>query len=196
MTGIDKIVARLEADAKAEVDALNASAAAARDAALSEYREKAQADYEALIKAGRQSCALREERLQSAAELESRKQLLAFKQELVSGVFQKAAERIIHLPKAEYIAFLSAQAVKAAETGKEELIFNARDAKEVGAEVVKAANASLGARGALTLSAETRKIPGGVIVKQGDIETNCAVDMLVQLRRNDLAPQVAEILFA
>jgi V/A-type H+-transporting ATPase subunit E len=196
MTGIDKIIARLESEAGAELDALKAEAAEKREAALAEYREQAQKEYESNIKSGKAACALRGERLQSAAEMEAKKKMLSFKQELVGDVFTAAQERIIHLPHDEYVSFLAAQAANAAQSGTEELIFNARDAREVGAEVVKAANARLGEKGTLTLSAETRKIPGGVIVKRGNIEANCAVDMLVQLRRADLASQVAEILFA
>ena len=196
MTGIEKIIARLESEAGAELDALKAETEAQREAVLAEYRAKAEQLYESNIKSGKTACALRGERLQSAADMEAKKRMLAFKQELVGQVFDAAAERIIHLPQKDYISFLAAQAVKAAQTGTEELIFNAKDAKEVGAEVVKAANAKLGAKGKLSLSAQTRKIPGGVIVKRGDIEANCAVDMLVQLQRATLASQVAEILFA
>ena len=56
--------------------------------------------------------------------------------------------------------------------------------------------AEKGIKGALTVSGETREISGGVIVRQGNIEVNCAVETLVQLRRSELASQVAEILFA
>ena len=64
---------------------------------------------------------------------------------------------------------------------------------------VEAANALLaqrGVKGSLTVSSDTRAISGGVIVRQGNIEVNCAVETLVQLRRSELASQVAEILFA
>lgn len=195
MIGLEKIIARLEADAQADVDAVAAEARTRCDAVLAEYSAKADAEYAARIEAGRKSCVLREERHASAAEMEARKRFLAFKQELVSDVFAAAVERIAALPRAEYVAFLASLAVKAATSGAEELIFNAKDAKEVGRDVAKAANTQLGRNGHLTVSGETREIPGGVIVKQGDIEVNCAIDTLVQLRRGDLASQVAEILF-
>lgn len=196
MTGIDNIIARLEADARAEIDLLNAETKSECDAILAEFKTKADAAYEARIKEGKEYCAHRSERTLNTAELDARKELLTFKQGMVSDVFAKAGARIIGLPKAEYVDFLANQAAKAASSGGEELVFNAKDAKEVGAEVAKAANKLLGAKGKLTVSGETRPISGGVIVKQGDIEANCAVDMLVQLRRNDLASQVAEILFS
>ena len=195
MKGIENIVAQLESEAKAELDALSAETKASCDALAEEFRGKAEEEYAARLRTGKAACAQREERLASAAEMESRKALLSFKQSLVSDVFAKAVERLANLPEADYVAFLAGQAAKAALNGSEELIFNPRDAAAVGAKVAEAANAALGPKGHLTVSGETRNIPGGVIVKQNDIETNCSVDMLVQLRRNDLAGQVAEILF-
>ena len=193
MTGLDKIIARLETDAQAEIDAVRADADAQRAAILEEYRQKADAEYAARLAVGKRDAAQREERLGGAADMEARRRMLAFKQEMVTEVFSAAAEKLVSLPKDEYIA---AQAAKAAATGTEELVFNARDAKELGREVAKAANALLGPKGHLTVSDETREISGGVIVRQGDIEANCAVETLVRLRRGELAAQVAELLFA
>ena len=196
MNGIEKITAKLAAEAQVEIEALRADSKAECDGILADYKVKAEAAYEAALKDGERACALRAERAASAAELDARKELLSFKQSLVSDVFTKAAAKLVSLPEAEYAAFLTAQVTKAAATGDEVLIFNAKDAAAVGKKVADAANKALGEKGRLTVSRETREIPGGVIVKQGDIETNCSVDMLVQLRRNDLASQVAEILFA
>ena len=196
MNGIDKIISRLEAELQGELDALDAESRREQDAILADYRRQADDAYADALKKGKDACAQRGERLASAAEMEAKKAMLAFKQELVSRVFDLAAERLVKLPEKEYVAFLAAQAAKAARTGSESLIFNKKDAGAIGAKVAAEANKRLGDKGKLTVSKQTRDIPGGVIVKQGDIEANCAVDMLVQLRRNDLASQVAEILFS
>lgn len=196
MTGIEKIIAHLEADAQADMDVINAEAKAQCEAIAAEFGEKAKAEYDLRMKEGVKASAVREERLNSTADMEQRKSILAFKQEMVSEVFADAVKSIVNLPENEYVAFLAALAAKAATYGTEELIFNEKDAKAVGEKVAKAANALLGAKGKLTVAAETRPIVGGLVLKQGDIEVNCAVDTLVQLRRSDLASQVAEILFA
>ena len=196
MNGIDKIIARLQSDTQTEIDALNAETEARCAALRAEYAEKAQAVYDARIRTGTEECRVQGERLASAADMESRKGMLAFKQSLVSDVFLGAVKQLTELPRDEYVSFLAGLAAKAAADGTEELVFNAKDAAAVGADVAKAANALLGAKGRLTVSSQTRDIPGGVIVRQGDIETNCAVDVLVQMQRSALASQVAEVLFA
>ncbi|MBQ9734008.1 MAG: V-type ATP synthase subunit E, partial [Clostridia bacterium] len=83
--------------------------------------------------------------------------------------------------------------------GEEELLFSTADRAAVGAAVVKQANArakQLGKRGTMALSEETAEIPGGFIMRSGNIETNCAVDTLVKMHRAALSSQVAEILFS
>jgi len=198
MKGIDRICSRLVADAEAEIAALNAETAEKCEAIRAEYRQQAQKEYESRMQEGVKACETRMQRLSSTAEMEAKKAILAFKQAEVAKIFDSAAKQLANLPKDEYVRFLATLAANAATYGTEELIFNARDAAAVGKEVEKAANVLLrqkGLTGGLTVSEETREISGGVIVRQGNIEVNCAVDTLVQLNRNELASQVAEILF-
>ncbi len=199
MNGIEKISNRLVADAEAEIAALNAETKQKCDFIREEYEKKAKEEYQSRMAEGVKAAETRLQRLGSAAEMEAKKSILAFKQEMVAKAFSDAAEQLANLPQERYVSFLASQAAAAASAGTEELIFNARDKAAVAPAVAKAANALLegrGIRGALTVSGETREISGGVIVRQGNIEVNCAVETLVQLRRSELASQVAEILFS
>ena len=198
MNGIDRISRRLVADAEAKIAEQNAETAEKCEAILADYRKQAQEAYEARLQEGNAERENRMQRLGSTAEMEAKKAVLSFKQEMVGQTFDKAVKMIVSLPRPEYTHLLALLAAKAAVWGTEELIFNAKDAAEVGKETAKAANALLkqkGIPGGLTLSGETRDIPGGVIVRQGNIEVNCAADTLVQMSRTELASQVAEILF-
>ena len=199
MENIGKITARLEADAQREIEAINAEAAEKIAAIKAEYDKKAQEAYWEAVEKGTRECEARAKRLAGTADMEARKSILTFKQEMVAEAFESAVKAVSELPKEEYVAFLASQSAKAAEFGTEELIFNAKDRQEVGADAAKKANEMLkakGIEGKLTVSEETRDIPGGVIVRQGNIESNCSVDVIAQLYRNELSSQVAEILFA
>ena len=48
----------------------------------------------------------------------------------------------------------------------------------------------------LTLSGETRSIPGGFILRSGSVEVNCAFDTLVRLQKAETAGDVVKKLFA
>ena len=199
MNGIERISGRLVADAEAEIAALTAETKARCEEIRADYEKKAQEEYQSRLAEGVKAAETRMQRLGSAAEMEAKKSILAFKQEMVAKAFEDATERLANLPQEQYVQFLASQAAAAAATGSEELIFNARDKAAVGTLVAKAANELMekkGVKGALKVSDETRAISGGVIVRQGNIEVNCAVETLVQLRRSELASQVAEILFS
>lgn len=199
MNGIEKITARLCADAQAEIDALNAETDAACALITKEYEEKAAEVYARRMNRGKADCETRVERLGAAADMAERKAILAFKQDMVSEAFEKAIAEIIAMPKADYVAFLAAQAAKAAVYGTEELALNAHDREELGKDVLKAANALMakrGVHGGMSLAEDAADIRGGVIVRQGNIEINCSVETLVLLQRSELASQVANILFS
>ena len=163
------------------------------------YNSRAQEEYWKLIREGAKECEAYGQRLAGAAELEAKKSILAMKQETVARVFDKAIERLCNMPEKEYIDFLAKQAGESASTGLEELVFNARDKAACAKAVTKAANEILKKRGLLpklTISEKTGDFRGGLVVKQGDIEVNCTVEKLMEISRNDLASQVAAVLFA
>lgn len=198
MNGIEKIAARIEADAMAEIAAMEAEAEARCTEIKAEAKARAAEAYAQRIAKGQAYCAERRERLGAAADMEARKALLAFKQEMVGEAFDLAVEAMTKLPKDEYIDFLARLMSEAAMNGEEEALFSETDRANVGAETVKKANGLIkakGGRATLSLSAETAEIPGGFILRSGNIEVNCAVDTLVHLHKSRLAGQVASILF-
>ena len=61
--------------------------------------------------------------------------------------------------------------------------------------VVTGASAILAGTGMLTLAEETRPIKGGIILSDGDVETNCTFETLVRLQRENISGEVAKVLF-
>lgn len=61
--------------------------------------------------------------------------------------------------------------------------------------VLTGASALLAGTGMLTLAEGTRPIKGGVILSDGDVETNCSFEALVRLQRDRMASEVARALF-
>ena len=197
MIGIEKICARIESDARAEAGETIAQAEARCAELRAEYDKQAQEKYWTLIRSGVKDCESRVQRLARTAEMESKKQILAFKQEMISMAFDRAMEQIKAMPDDEYIDFLARQAANAARTGLEEVILNEADQAR-GKKAVAKANELLKARGLygkLTVSEETRPIAGGLILKEGDIESNCSLETLVEMYRSELAAKAAAVLF-
>ena len=194
MKGTEKIIAHIQADAQAQVDAILDRAKQQCTAIQNEYSKKAGDLYAEKIRSGVKVVQELADSQQRIAQMEAKKSILALKQELVSQSFTQATQKLVSLPEAEYVDFLAKLAAKASVTGDEELIFNARDREAVGAKVVKAANAKI-PNGKLTLSDDTRDVAGGVILRRGNVEANCTVELLVELCRGEMSSQLAAVLF-
>ena len=198
MEGIEKITARIIEDAEREIAAMQQETEEEVNTLLAQAQTEAEQESMELLIRGRRAAEERRERLSSSADMECRKLELAAKQELLQQSFDAALEELCALPQERYVTLLSALAVEASSSGRERMILSARDADRLGEEIVKAANAALqkaGRGGELTLSQETRPIPGGFILAEGDVELNCAFDTLIRLQREKLEKEVAAILF-
>ena len=195
MNGIEKIIDRISGDAQAEIDAILTAANAEAAQIVAKYEAQAKAEADEILKRGSAAAAEREERLASMAQMEGRKAELAAKQEVIEEAFELALKKLQALPEEQYVELLAGLAAKASVTGKETLIFSAKDCDSVGAKVVAAANAKL-TNGALTCSEETRSIDGGFILSDGAVEVNCSFTTLVRLQKSEITGDVSRVLFA
>ena len=193
MNGLEKITERIRRDGQAEADAILAEAGKRIETAQAGFRAQA-AQLTADAEAKRQrDTAERLERLAGSADMERRQMLLAAKQGCIDDAFAKAADALRALPREKYIALLAKLAADNG-TGSEELILSAADHSAIGEAVVSAANAAKSGA-AFTLSAETRELGGGLVLKNGPVEINCAFDTTLRQLRQELASDVAHVLF-
>ena len=195
MKGTEKLIAHIQADAKAQADAILTQAEQQAAAIRDDFDKQAEGVYAAQIRAGVKSIQAQVDGEARIARMEGRKSLLAEKQQLVKESFRKAQEQIVSLPAEQYVPFLAKLAAKAAVTGDEEIVLNAADRERYGEKIAAAANALLGEKGALTLSDRTGDFAGGLILRRGAIEANCTVELLVELSQSELSAQVAQLLF-
>lgn len=193
MNGLEKIVARMESDTRAECDALAASAAENAAAILRDCQ--AQADAAARDSRQRAAAQAAEhlEHLNGSSQLACRQRVLAAKQDLIDEAFVRAAKALAALPQAEYIDLLATLAAENG-SGDEELLLSAADRDAVGAAVVEAANRKRDGA-AFRLSAETRDTGGGLVLRRDRVELNCSfAEKLRQLRQEE-SSAVAKLLF-
>ena len=203
MNGIEKITGQIDADVQKEIDAALDQARAQAKEIEARYESQAQTQGEALRRKGEQDAALRRERLVDVAKLEARKTLLAAKQDLVGQAFDLALKKLLELPDQEYIALLAKLAVAASRTGREQVIFSQKDRSRYGKQAVTMANDMLAKQAGphadhtsmLTLAEESRPMAGGLILRDGRVETNCSFEVLIHLQRDALSAEVARVLF-
>jgi len=198
MNGIEKITQRIAVDNQKEIEALLSKAQAEAKEITAGYKEKAQADYDEALRQGKADADYRVERMSGVAQLEARKLKLSAKQEMLDKAFDAAMGKLLAMPEEEYAVLLTDLAVSGVSTGKEALIFSVKDRPRYGKRVVIAANEKLEAMGRtaeLTLSQESREFEGGLYIQDGNIENNCTFSTILRILREQMAAEVAGILF-
>ena len=185
MNGIDKIIARMEADTQAECADIAAQAAAEAEAILARYRAEA----DKLLREGEARCKV----LEGGSRLACRQRVLAEKQRMLDEAFARAADALLKLPRPEYIDLLASLAAENGQGG-EALVFSAADRDTVGQAVVDAANGKKPGAG-FTLAADTRETGGGVVLQRGRMEINCGFAELLRRARQEDSSAVAAVLF-
>ena len=168
MNGIEKIISRMEADAKAERDAITAAAQQKAETIRHDYQATADAlQQEAQVRRQAQN-AERLEHLNGSSQMACRQRVLAVKQEVIDEAFSQAAQQLTQLPAEQYVPLLAALAADNG-VGDEEILLSAADRQAVGQAVVDAANARKSGA-AFRLSDETRETGGGLVLRRGKVE--------------------------
>jgi len=198
MTGTEKIKSKIIEDAKAkalsieeqakqEAGMLIEQASAEAEQKRAELLEKAKADGEALYK-----------RLIAVAELDGRKDILRTKQEIIDEAFQKAMEKICMMADKDYQALLEGMIAEAAGNESGEIMLSEKDAKRVDSHFIDNINrriADSGKNGTVKLSNRFIKTAGGFILKCGEVEINSTFEILFDMLRTELEPDIVKILF-
>ncbi len=212
MAGIDRIKEAILGEAKAKVDTILGEAKQAADAAVGAAREEAKAAQdEAVLKAGKEAADYGQ-RIQSQIGMRQRQTLLRAKQDMIAEVLEEAYQKLLKAPDASYFTMILNLAEKNIQSGKGEILFNAKDLKRLPADLQeKLAALAKGKGGQLTISKEAVDIDGGFILRYrpddvredpdlpdstyGAVEQNCSLSSLIAEKKDELSDLVYQNLF-
>lgn len=190
---IEKITSKIIGEAEEIKNQTLADAAQKRDAILSEARKKAEVMLEEAKQQGEAEKEKMITRHRSVSGIDSRKVILAKKQQMIADCFDKTVDAITQMDKKEYISLLVNMGKNSgSKTGL--LIFNEKERKTIGAEVTAALNAAVEG-GEYGLSEETKNIRGGFILRCGQTYINNTVEALVDENKDKITREIAEMLF-
>lgn len=220
--GINKITDKILADAQTQADRILADAQAECDAIRAGYESRAQEIRDRLSEEAQEKGADLIARAKAAAAMKKRNFLQAQQSSLIDGVFDGAKQWVLNLPQEKYTdllaGLLSAALLEQAETeardlalyGEEsepierfEVLMNKKDRESCGAAVLTAVKKRYagsnrlpaGRLDRLVLSKNTLNIEGGLVLRYGDVESNCSFEMLFGQLRRELEAEVAGALF-
>lgn len=196
MAGLDTITARILEEARQRAETVLGEARA--EAEQLRARSRTQTEKECREKKERGDARVQEllERGRSAAELEKRRRILAYKQQLLHEVMEEAYSLLLRLEQEEYFRLVEKMAVKAAEPGEGVLYFSGKDLERMPRDYEKRLNAALGDGASVRISREARDIEGGFILAYGGIEENRTFRALFEADREAMQDLASRILFS
>ena len=197
-----QIKAEYEAKAKAE------AAAAAEAGIAAAARQKERLESSAKMDAKKELLAAKQECLDEAFAA-AQKKLLTLSEDEYVELLAKMVVRSAKTGREELIfsaadkARVGAKVVAKANSMlaaavAPELPSEVKDSKVGGiiAKVVNGASALMQGTAMLTLADETREMDGGVTLRDGNVEVNCAFETQLRVLRGSMAAEIAAILFA
>lgn len=138
-------------------------------------------------------------RLLSNANLDMRKRVLDTKQRMIDRAFDECLNKVSGMPVEDYRSLIKDMLLQSVVTGDEEVIFSKQDDERLDSYIITEVNDQLkamGKKGALLLSQEKGEFKAGFILRSGGMEINSTFESLLRMIRQEIEPQVAEILFA
>ena len=221
MNGLEKITDKILAEAGAESQKILAEAEEESARIRATYAEKAQAiRLRVADEAEREGIDL-VSRSKNGAATQKRNALLRVRGELVDETFdmtlmmlksqsgEKYTEMLTGLLCAAFLEQMEAEITGRTLYGEEdaiaperyEVLFNSSDRDRYGAAVLAGARLKLAAKvdaeklEMLTLSDQTVNIDGGLILRCGEVESNCSLSLLFADLRRELEAEVSRALF-
>lgn len=197
MQGIEKIIEKIIYDANRDAKATHEQTQVQINAIQKKHENETKKQINIINKEAEQKAEQHKQRSKTMADLEIRRNNLAIKRELVEMSFEKAINNIKNIDEKTYKEFIIKILVKIAETDGEVII--GKNDNYISQSVIDNAISNLAEQGIeskIKLSKQKGNFEGGFILKNGKIETNCTIDMLVRTAKRELEQEVANVLFA
>jgi len=194
---IEKITQRIFSDAKREAAKLRKEAEAEAKKIFIEAQAEAEKKAAAVLTKAKIQAQDEKKRVLAMARLASRDLVLREKRQAIDSAFQRGFEKVSALPDHQYLSLIKKMMLEAVETGEEEVIVSPKDQKRIDRSFLDEVNRELverGKNGQISLSDETRDLQGGFVLKQGGIETNGSLPVLIESVRGELEGEVIKAL--
>ena len=191
MQGIDKIIEKIISDANADAEQTALQTQKQIDSVREKHEAQAKKQIEDLRREFAEKKSQVENRAETMAELEARRNMLSIKRELIDEAFSKAQDMIMSLPDEEYLGFVE-KLMRNLDDKRGDVIVGKNEAR-INADFVDKINEKTDS--AYKFSDERGNFEGGFILRTGRIETNCTVKMLVSQAKRGMEKKVASVLF-
>ncbi len=196
MNNIESIIKRIADDAQAQAQQKIDEAQAEAKQILADYEQQAKTLSQQTQERAQKEAAVIAERVESQSGLIRRNMMLQYKRQAIEQAFQKALEVLCAQENDKQVELLSSAAAKYI-TSDAQVLLNEKDSAAFGQSLIDAISEKLKAQNkpyAVSLSPKPASIQGGMILAEGNIETNLSYEILIKNMRDELEAEVAKVL--
>ncbi|HHU90540.1 MAG TPA: hypothetical protein GXZ22_05730 [Clostridiaceae bacterium] len=198
MNGAEKIKERILEDARSLHDKIMQEANAQAENIIAEAEKEAFQRMTLLTEKAKEEAALIKQRYKAAESMEDRKNMLKVRQECIDETFEVALQKLSDMPVDKYKLFMESIILETVKNEDGVIVFNERDKKRLGEDFISGLNQKLKAKGlsaVLSLAKDSLDTSGGFILRYGEMEVNCTLEIILDMQRPNMETEVAKILF-
>lgn len=194
MTGLENILSQISGDAQREADEQLTEAKRKADEILAAAKEEANERTRSIIRDGEKKAQDIRNRAASAAQLEKRNVMLAFKQRMIREAVDSARVSLENASDQEYFQVLLQLAGRYAKKGRAEMRLNGRDLKRLPAGFEEALKEAA-PQAEISLSRAPWDIENGFLLTYEGIDVNCTFQAIFEDAEGEMRDAVGKILF-
>ena len=198
MNGAEKIKERILEDARSLHDKILEEANAQARSIIAEAEKEAFQKLTLISEKAREEAGLIKQRYKAAESMEERKNMLKVRQECIDEAFDAALRKLSDMPDDKYKRFIEGIILNTAKNEDGFIVFNERDKKRLGEKFISEINQKLKVKGmsaVLRMEKDSLDASGGFILRYGELEINCTLEIILDMQRPNMETEVAKILF-
>ena len=195
MTGLDKILSKIEQESAQKAEATLADANQKAKQILAEAQQAADEKAAVLIEKAQQEAQRKVTAARASAETLTRTNYLTVRNAVVNDVISAAYEAIESMSDEDYFDLLFSLCVKNVEKSECKLYLNRRDLARCPADFEDRINQAVYETGAVQVAKEPKDIENGFVLVYGDMEVNCTLRAVFDEKMDALKDQLNPLLF-
>lgn len=194
MSGIEKLINRLDADTAEKCDAILADAERQRAKIIAAAESDAKSKAADIIAEADKRAEYTVRIAQSQADMRRRQSELKAKTELIDSAVEEALKRLESLDTDRFFEVMKGLIINEAQPGDGVIAMLPADAEKAPAEFTDSVNSAL-TNGKLTLAPDGSIGSRGAILRYGDIDINLTFRALLNEKRDEIKSAAGAILF-
>ncbi|UZE91943.1 MAG: V-type ATP synthase subunit E [Methanosarcinales archaeon] len=196
MNGIDKIISKIESDAKVEMQHIKADAMQEAKKILDEARRQGEQEHTKIIERGKKDIDTSVNRIQSGARIDAMRTVIGAKDQVISRCFAEAREALSKLANTKKYENILRDSIDdgAKLIGNDVILLcNKKDKR-----AIKKVISGMPKKGLkISVGKEDIDTIGGVVVKSksGDVIVNNTFEAILERQSNELRHEISRILY-